>query len=109
MAPPAKNDQFAMAHGFESYPALREASAPLPSSTSSNWFVTEAGWAVAVDDKGGWFAWREAQSDGEGPEACPDADFEGTPLATPARRREIRKPEDLAPELGARSNTHCAG
>src|SRR5690348_273763 len=98
MAAPAKNDQFAMAHGFDSYAALREASVPLPSSASANWFVTGAGWAVAVDDKGRWFAWREAQSDGEGPESCPGPGAE-LPVAMPARRREDRKPEGIASDV----------
>lgn len=90
-----------MAHGFDSYAALREASIPLPNDASANWHVTGGEWVVAVDDEGRWFAWREAGSDGEGPESCPDADAVlslDIPLAMPARRRNTRAPEEIAPE-----------
>ena len=99
MTAPANNDQFAIDHGFESYAALCADSAPLPDNATSHWFVTEKGWMLAVDDKGRWFAWREASSDGEGPESCPDAGCAGNPLAMPARRRDARKPEGIAPDL----------
>lgn len=97
----AKAERFAMAHGYDSYAALREASVPLPGDTSANWFVAGGEWVVAVDDEGRWFAWREAGSDGEGPESSPDAgavEAVEVPLAMPARRRPVRAPEEIAPE-----------
>lgn len=97
MSIPVKENEFALAHGFPSYSALVESSVQLPSDPSSNWFVTGE-WLVAVNDEGHWLAWREAGSDGHGPESCPDADVIHLPLAMPTRRRESRKPEGIWPD-----------
>ena len=53
-------EQFARDHGFESYFALVDASAPLPAGDGANWFVGKPGLLLSVDGNGRWFAWNEA-------------------------------------------------
>ena len=52
-------EQFARDHGFDSYFALVEASAPLPANDGANWFVDGPNLFLSVDGNGRWFAWDE--------------------------------------------------
>lgn len=91
---PGNREEFARAHGFDSYSALVDSAAPLPTDESSNWFVRGGEWFVSVDSRGRCFAWSETLVDLEGNEALSDVCPLEMPQVVPASRGHLEETQE---------------